>query len=147
MKVSDNTLRELTGYRLQRATGIAMMRYKAVFAQFGLRRTTFSCLSLIVETPGLRQSQLGEKLSIERPNLVGIVEDLNRRGFIEKSVSSEDRRAYSLRPTAEGLQLFRDAFAAVQELDHQITEGMTKQDRTAFHSMLEKLESNAVHSD
>jgi len=99
----DHTLRGLTGYRLQRATTTAMARYKLVFSAFGLRRTTFSCLSLIVDNPGLRQSQLGEVLAIERPNLVNIVEDLTSAGLVTRETSPQDRRAYALHPTEKGL--------------------------------------------
>lgn len=145
MKVSDKALRDLTGYRLQRATGIAMMRYKAVFAKFGLRRTTFSCLSLIVETPGLRQSQLGETLAIERPNLVTIVEDLTKQGLIEKAVAPDDRRAYALSPTDKGRALFQSALAAVQDLDRRMTDGLKKADLAVLHTALRTMEANAAN--
>ena len=144
MKVSDHTLRGLTGYRLQRATGIAMMRYKAVFAEHGLRRTTFSCLSLVIDSPGLRQSQLGETLAIERPNLVKIIEDLTNQGLVEKHVATDDRRAYSLRPTHEGVERFQRAMKAVRALDAEIAAGLDTPKRNELHDALDRIERNAA---
>lgn len=140
----DATLRGLTGYRLQRATGVAMVRYKAVFAEFGLRRTTFSCLSLIIDTPGLQQSQLGQTLAIERPNLVKVVRDLTKAGLVRRDVSKSDARAYALFPTPMGKTLFENALAAVQALDAQMAGGLTKAEIAALRKALAKVEANAV---
>ncbi len=146
MKVLDETLRELTGYRLQRATGSAMLRYKAVFAEFGLRRTTFSCLSLIIDNPGLRQSQLGEALAIERPNLVKIVEDLADADLVRRETSKSDSRAYALFPTAEGRALFKDALAAIRDLDGQITTWLSETEIAALRKALNQIEANATNA-
>ena len=139
----DKTLRDLTGYRLQRTTGTAMQRYKAVFAEFGLRRTTFSCLSLIIDNPGMRQGQLGEVLAIERPNLVQIVEDLLSRGLISRAPSETDRRAYALTPTEAGRALFARSLAAVQALDARMTQGLSPSEVDTLHSLLDRLQGNA----
>lgn len=144
MKAEDKTLRELTGYRLQRANGIAMLRYKEVFAQFGLRRTTFSCLSLIIDNPGLKQSQLGETLAIDRPNLVYIVDDLTRAELIRRDVSQQDRRAYALHPTEKGLVIFGHALEAVRRLDGTIADGLSAKDHKALIAALDLIERNCA---
>lgn len=142
--LKDTTLSGLTGYRLQRANSAASSRFKAVFAEFGLRRTTFSCLSLIVDNPGLRQSQLGEALAIERPNLGQIVEDLTQQGLILRETSKTDRRAYALSPTAKGRRLFADALAAVRALDAHITKGMSQNEVQALRKALGCMLVNAA---
>ncbi len=119
-----------------------MIRYKKVFAKFGLRRTTFSCLSLIVDNPGLRQNQLGEALAIERPNLVKIVDDLSNAGLIKRETSKSDRRAYALSATEKGKELFKEALSAVQDLDAQITHGMTQAEIESFRKALSIIDNN-----
>ncbi len=142
--LKDATLSGLTGYRLQRANSAASSRFKAAFAEFGLRRTTFSCLSLIVDNPGLRQSQLGEALAIERPNLGQIVEDLTQQGLILRETSKTDRRAYALSPTSKGLRLFADALAAVRATDAHITAGMSQSEVQALRKALGYMLVNAA---
>jgi len=144
MAALDTTLRGLTGYQLQRTTGAAMARYKVVFAAFGLRRTTFSCLSLVIDNEGLRQSQLGKTLSIERPNLVGIVDDLIQAGLIRREVAKEDRRAYSLYPTQKGAALFGEALEAVRALDAEVAAGLPEAALSELHSALRTVERNCV---
>jgi DNA-binding MarR family transcriptional regulator len=145
--VIDHTLRSLTGYQLQRATGAAMVQYKAVFAAFGLRRTTFSCLSLIVANPGLQQGKLAAALSIERSNIVQIVEDLTRNGLITRNAAKTDRRAYALEPTAHGIDLLNRASAAVQALDTEMSSGLTQEENSVLTRALVKLERNALRID
>ena len=120
-----------------------MLRYKAVFAEHGLRRTTFSCLSLIIDNPGLKQSQMAEALAIERPNLVLIVEDLTSAGLVSKEVSPTDRRAYALNATAKGKVLFERALADVQALDARMTEGMSEGRIGEAQAALAVIERNA----
>lgn len=148
MTDADKSLRKLTGYRLQRANSAAMVRFKSVFEEFGLRRTTFSCLSLIVETPGLRQGQLGEVLAIERPNLVKIVDDLTKAGLIARERSQTDRRAYALHPTDKGKALYDQARAKVKHLDTVMTQGLSDQEVEQLQTALDLVERNtaALHN-
>lgn len=143
----DEILRALTGYQLQRATSVAMVRYKSVFASFGLRRTTFSCLSLIVGNPGLQQGQLAAALAIERSNIVQVVEDLTRSGLIVREPSKADRRAYALKPTNEGIELQQKALKAAQALDKQITRGLSPDDLKILEAALRLVEENTGLSD
>jgi DNA-binding MarR family transcriptional regulator len=145
--IADDALRQLTGYRLQRATSAAMLRYKAVFADFGLRRTTFSCLALIVARPGMKQGELGKVLAIERPNLVSIVDDLANAGLVQRETSTTDKRAYALTPTEKGTALFAEAQAAVKALDAEITKGLSAAQVTDLQAALDQLEKNATGPD
>ena len=79
-EVSDATLRSFFGYNMKRAFNTVQTDVNRALAPFGLRMVTFSALVIIVDNPGLRQSQLADVLSIERPNLVLIVDDLLATG-------------------------------------------------------------------
>jgi len=144
MSLSEHTLRSLLGYQLQRATSAAIARHINVFKSYGLRRTTFSCLSLIIENPGLQQRQLGETLAIERPNLVRIVESLTEQGLITRETSPSDRRAYCLTATEAGHDLFREALAAVNALEADLDAGLTTDEKALLKKALARIEQNAA---
>ncbi len=143
MILPDETLRALIGYCLHRAQASTNLRFKTALAAHGLRRTTFSCLSLIIENPGLKQGQLGEALAIERPNLVKIVEDLTCAGLIRRETSKTDSRAYALYPTDEGTARFTEAMVTLRMVDTVVTEGLNAAEVAALRSALEKVEKNA----
>ena len=109
VKVSDKCLRVYAGYSMKRAFNAIRADVTETLRPFGLRMVTFSALSIVVENPGLRQGQLADALSIERPNLVALVDELERLGLVERAKSPDDGRALALTPTARGRALCKRA--------------------------------------
>ena len=145
MEILDKSLLELTGYRMRRSTSSALARMQDVFAKFGLRRTTFSALALVVDNPGLRQSQLAEALAIERPNLVRIVDELEKAGLLQRKAVANDRRAYALEATHAGSALLERAMRAVRDFDQRLIAGLTPDQIEALHAALSTIDENAKH--
>lgn len=143
MQSVDRNLRLLTGYQLRRANSSAMPGVNKVLAQFGLRRSTFSSLVVIVSNPGLNQGQLADALAIERPNVVQIVDRLERAGLVQRQKSDEDRRAYALQPTPKGRKLQARATAALEQHDRRLTRGLSVADVETLRRYLEVIEQNA----
>ncbi|MHA6264236.1 MarR family winged helix-turn-helix transcriptional regulator [Arenibacterium sp. CAU 1754] len=112
--VSDDTLRNLLGYNTKRAFNVIHGDLADTLKPFDLRMITFTALVLIVDNPGLRQSQLADALAIERPNLVVIIDELERRDLIVRDRVPTDRRAYALKATLLGRQLYEKVTQAVQ---------------------------------
>lgn len=79
---------------------------------FGLRPTDFSVLLVIEATPNLKQQAVGEALSIQRPNLVTIIDQLEGRGLVKRGAAPGDRRSYALTLTRDGAELLVKAKAA-----------------------------------
>ena len=139
--IRDATLRRFSGYNMKRAFNTVQTDVNRVLAPFGLRMVTFSALVIIVDNPGLRQSQLADALSVERPNLVLIVDDLERRGLISRNPSPKDRRAYALNPTDDGAKLYRAAVAAVGDHDAWITRHLSDAERATLIPVLQRIEA------
>lgn len=143
MKQIDRNLRPLTGYQLRRATSATMPGVNKVLSEFGLRRSTYSSLVVIVSNPGLNQGQLADSLAIERPNLVQIVDQLERAKLVVREKSAEDRRAYALKPTPKGAELEALSTKALQRHDAVLTKGLSAEDKATVRRCLEIVEKNA----
>lgn len=139
----DNPLRVLTSYRLRRTMSSAMSSLNPVFAEFGLRRTTYATLAVVVENPGQRQGKVAEALAIERPNFVQIVGELEKSGLISRQTAADDKRAYALHATAHGEQLYSKASRAVRERDLELIRGLTAAQIEALHSALAVIVANS----
>ncbi len=48
----------------------------------GLRPSDFSALRVIAANPGLKQQDIGRELGIKRPNLVGLVDELDKKNLV-----------------------------------------------------------------
>jgi len=106
----------------------------AVFAELidrmkeiGLRPVDLSVLMLLEVEPGLRQHVIGDRLKIQRPNVVALIDTLQERGLVERRVDKIDRRANQLRLTEGGATLLQEA-KRIQRLHldrmHRILEGV-----------------------
>ena len=61
---------------------------------------------------GSTQKKLAEAVGVEGPTMVGLLDRLERKGWIERCASTDDRRNKRVKPTPKALE----ARAAVQEL-------------------------------
>ena len=112
-EVSDATLSQFMGYNMKRSFNIIQADLNRTLKSFDLRMLTYTALVLIVDNPGLRQSQLAAAMDVERPNMVVIVDELEGRELIVRERAPTDGRAYALKATLAGRQLYEKAVAAV----------------------------------
>ncbi len=71
-----------------------------------LRISHYSVLAIIEANPGLAQSEVAEAVGIEPARLVRVLDELERRGWIQRMRSATDRRSHALFLTVEGQKAF-----------------------------------------
>ena len=142
VSVSDETLRGFVGYHMKRAFNVIQADLIRTLKPFELRMLTYTALILIVDNPGLRQSQLADAMDIERPNLVVIVDELERRELITRDRSEHDRRAYSLKATLAGRQLCEKAVAAVTAHEQRLLRGLDDEARESVVNAMRLIETS-----
>lgn len=136
----DATLRALVGYNLKRANSAVTGGVERVLARHGLRRTTYSALSVVADNPMLSQADLAETLAIEPPNMTQIIDELLRAGLIERSRAKTDRRAYALSCTAEGVRLLAEASGDLTAHDRALVDGLSPDECAALIAALQGIE-------
>lgn len=137
--ISDETLRRFLGYHMKRAFNVVQADLTATLKPFELRMLTYSALVLICDNPGLSQAQLAGAMDIERPNLVVIIDELERRELINRTRVPTDRRTYALIPTLSGRRLCDKAVAAVEAHEAKLFAGLDDDMRAAMVSILSKV--------
>jgi len=138
--VSDHTLRRLLGYNIKRAFNVMQSDLNHALRPHDLRMITFTALVLIVDNPGLRQSQLADGLAIERPNLVVIIDELEGRELITRDRVPTDRRAYSLQATLAGRHIYNVALRDVQAHEEDLLTGLDVADRERVIAAMKVIE-------
>ena len=136
-------LEGLIGYKLRRAWSAVQADLAETLKPFDLRMLTFSALVLVRDNAGLSQAQLARLMSVERPNLVLIVDELDRRGLIARDRAAGDRRAYALSLTEAGRSLCNAAHAAVVAHEARMFDGLSPEDLSAFTAVLDRVRGNA----
>lgn len=136
----DAGLRQFVGYHIKRAYNVVRSDLAKTLEPFGLRITTYSTLILIVENPGIRQSDLADMLDIERPNLVMILDDLEQRHWIRRERVPTDRRAYALVPTPQGKRTCAKAVAADRAHEERVFASLSADQRAHLIRLLNRVE-------
>lgn len=137
--VDTSYLETLIGYNARRAALSVIGLFLQRMAIYGLRPVDFSVLSLITHNPGITSRQLCSALNILPPNLVGMVNTLERRGLIQRSPHPRDRRALGLHLTADGEALMREAEVTASNLEVEAAGRLTAGERNTLIRLLRKV--------
>lgn len=142
-RVSDAPLRQFLGYHIKRAFNVIHTDLNRVLKPFELRMISYSVLVLIVENPGIRQSQLSDALAIERPNLVVIIDELEKRDLISRDRLLSDRRVYLLQATLAGRRLCDQAVAAVAAHEQMLFADVDETARATIMQAMQQLDARS----
>jgi DNA-binding MarR family transcriptional regulator len=127
------------GYLLRRAQLQVFQDVIRALADVDLRPAQFSVLVVVGENPGLRQAQLGEALAIQTTNLVGMLDELERRGLVARLPSLSDRRSRALHLTAEGARVLRRAQALADRNEARILRRLGPEGKQRLAALLARL--------
>jgi DNA-binding MarR family transcriptional regulator len=105
-------------------------------APVDIRPAQYSVLVVIAANPGLSQSDLADRLGIERARLVRVLDKLEKRGLTQRLASPTDRRSHALRLTREGQKLLKRATILAAAHEAKLIEKLGPEQRK---SMLELL--------
>ena len=138
-KVDASYLESLVGYNARRAALAVIEVFLDRMAVYDLRPVDFSVLSLITHNPGITSRQLCSTLSILPPNLVGMINAMERRGLISRIPHPHDGRATGLHLTTAGKKLVREAEQTAAELEDDAAGRLTPTERKTVIRLLQKI--------
>lgn len=138
-KVDTSYLETLIGYNARRAALAIIGIFLDRMAVYGLRPVDFSVLSLISHNPGISSRQLCSALNILPPNLVGMINALQKRELIVRLPHPVDRRVMCIHLTSDGVKLMHDAELTAFELEKDATSKLTAAERRTLMKLLQKI--------
>ena len=138
-QVNTEYLESLVGYNARRAALVIIELFLQRMAVYDLRPVDFSVISLIAHNPGITSRQLCATLGMLPPNLVGMVNELEKRGLIAKRPHPSDGRATGLHPTPSGLELLQKAEKTALALEAEATTRLSVAERKTLIRLLKKV--------
>jgi DNA-binding MarR family transcriptional regulator len=94
---------------------------------------------IIAAIPGLSQQELAAKLGMYASRLVAVIDDLEKRGFIERQPSNTDRRLYALHLTKAGKEQLAGIGAIAREHGRDLLDGLSDEERSTLTALLERV--------
>ena len=138
-QVDTSYLEGLIGYNARRAALAVIEVFLKRMAVYDLRPVDFSVLSLITHNPGITSRQLCTALGILPPNLVGMINALEKRELIQRQPHPRDGRATGLHLTTRGQKLTRDAERVAAELEAEAAGRLTPGEVKTLIRLLKKI--------
>jgi DNA-binding MarR family transcriptional regulator len=137
--INFGPLAHWVGFNLRMAQEAAFQAFSRRSLDIGESPGRFSTLTLIARNPGISQTELSHANGRDKSSLTPVVEDLVRRGLVERKRMDSDRRTYRLNVTAAGKKVLtmmtRCARRHERNLDHLIG----ARDRKRFVQILKKI--------
>ena len=132
-------LTDLPGHYIRRLQQIAVGVFMEETQTFGVTPVQFAALNALLATPGIDQRTLAASIGFDTSTIGGVVDRLEARGWLQRQVSPEDRRARLLTLTPEGQRLLQDVAASVLSTQQRILAPLSEDERRTFLRMLKVL--------
>ncbi len=100
----DDPLANLPGYLLRRASATSLADLATCLAPLGVRPTDASILTLIAHNTDVTQSDIGNRLGIQRANMTPLIARMEEQGWITRQPRDGRSQGLALTEVGRGLQ-------------------------------------------
>jgi MarR family transcriptional regulator, organic hydroperoxide resistance regulator len=114
-------------------------REEPVLLAYDISMWGYVVLTALVEQPVRTQAALAQAISADKSRIIGVLDDLQQRGLIQRQPDTADRRVHLLSLTPAGDRLRRSVEAAIRESEEEVLATLPRADREAFLRSLKAL--------
>lgn len=115
-----------------------------LFRPLGLTAAQYNVLNVLSGHPsGMSQRELSDVLVVDRSNVTGLLDRMEKAGWVQRGDDPSDRRVYRVTLTPAGRKLWQKAqprYAAVVE---QVSSGLSARQIREAHVALQRLRAAA----
>ncbi|WP_433757601.1 MarR family winged helix-turn-helix transcriptional regulator [Nocardia sp. CA-135398] len=113
-------------------------RFTDLLAPLGISPRHYGTLRILRANDGQSQQQLCEAQRIHRNVMVGLVDELEKRGLVERRKHPTDRRAHAVYLLPAAHELLTRAEAIVTGLDADVTAALAPDERATLVELLQR---------
>lgn len=124
---------------LYRALDDVLPRFRSLFATFDLTETQWRVLRILWQNEHIGLGELSGMARISASSLVGVIDRLEAKGWVERRRSQGDRRAIELALTSAGRRLERRVRPQVAAIYAEIDEVLSASQWKTLRSLLDEL--------
>jgi MarR family transcriptional regulator, lower aerobic nicotinate degradation pathway regulator len=133
-----------TAFLLKRLGWACKDRGYQAFELIGSSPLHYGVLAVLDEGARETQATIADALGFDRSALVGLLDDLEEHGLVERRRDPADRRRHLVSLTPAGEKVLAQHRAIAGQLDDEILAPLEPKERAELHRLLVKL---AVHHD
>ncbi|MFI6427091.1 MarR family winged helix-turn-helix transcriptional regulator [Promicromonospora sp. NPDC050880] len=118
-------------------------RSESALTPLGLRTRHLVALTVLRERGEITQQDLAAALVLDSTNVVGLLNELERRGLAERRRSAQDRRRHVVSLTDDGVALLCQAELALSVVEDEVFAALDRPQREQLHELLVAATSSA----
>jgi DNA-binding MarR family transcriptional regulator len=129
----------ILGLHIRRVHGAVQRHFGEHFGELGLTQKQISVLWLVGNHPGIAQTDIAQKLDMDRATAMTLVHALEKRGLMCRTPSEHDRRRIAFQLTPSGEALLGQAKAAIAEHEAWLTDRFTANELKQLRALLARI--------
>jgi DNA-binding MarR family transcriptional regulator len=137
--VNFGPLASWVGFNLRMAQEAAFQAFSRRSQDIGESPGRFATLTLIARNPGISQTELSLANGRDKSSLTPVVEDLVRRGLVERNRMDGDRRTYRLNLTPSGKKVLTLLTRCARRHERNLDRVIGARDRKKFIQILKRI--------
>lgn len=130
------------GYWILLTSNVYQRALKEELAPHGITFRQAQVLGCLAIHGELSQVELAGRMFVEPPTLVGILDRMERDGWIQRSACTSDRRRKMIRATKEAEAVWEKIAACGRQVRSRATLGLSPEQLQTLDSLLERVRQN-----
>jgi len=145
---TDLDFRLLPGHYARRVQQLAVALFVQEVGDLNLTPVQYSSLHAICRQPGIDQKTLAQTIGYDTSTIAGVIDRLEARGLVVRSVSPSDRRVRLVHPTDKGSSTLAAVVPRMLRAQDRLLEPLQPGERVEFMRLMKVLiDANAELSN
>jgi len=132
-------IRNIVGFHIRLAHGAVYRHFSETFAHLDLTQKQVSVLWLVDDHPDIAQTDLAQRMRMDRATTMAIVDRLEARGFLKRGRSRSDGRKQTLNLTEGGRKALVTAKSAIRRHEHWLKSRFTDKEVDKLIELLTRI--------
>jgi DNA-binding MarR family transcriptional regulator len=120
-------------------TRALIAREEPTLRAHGISMWAYIVLTALVEHPVRTQAALAQAINADKSRIIGVLDQLQQRGLIQRQADQADRRVHLLSLTPEGDRLRKSVEASIRRGEEEVLAVLPPADREVFLRSLKTL--------
>ena len=131
---------DMTGHLIRRLHQHAAHVFQVRTKEAGLDLTPvqFAAMDAIATPPGIDPASIAAQIAYDRATIGGVIDRLEQKGWIKRTISNRDRRAREVTLTPVGRDILDRAIPVVSALQADILPGLSKDETSHLRDLIER---------
>jgi DNA-binding MarR family transcriptional regulator len=132
-------IKDILGFHIRLAYGTVYRHFMETFAELELTQKQVSVLWLVDDHPDIAQTDLAQRLRMDRATTMAIINRLQARKFLVRGQSLSDKRRQTINLLPEGKRILAVAKEAIRAHETWLKSRFTDKEVAALIEMLSRI--------